>query len=103
MITAVLFDLFETLITESGFEPTRASHLGETLGLDPAAYRLAWRTRRPRIVLGQLSFADALTEISRTLAGRADAAAIQRISQQRVREKAAAYARIDPDVMTLIT
>jgi putative hydrolase of the HAD superfamily len=103
MIKAVLFDLFETLITESGLNPTRASHLGETLGLDDKAFRAEWRTRRPRIVVGQLSFVDALTEISHTLAGSVDAAAIQRISQQRIREKTAAYARIDAEVMTLIT
>jgi putative hydrolase of the HAD superfamily len=103
MITAVLFDLFETLISESGLQPTRASKLGETLGLDREAFRAEWKTRRPRIVLGQLSFVDALTEISRTLAGRVDVAAIQRVSEQRIREKAAAYARIDADVMTVVT
>ena len=103
MITAVLFDLFETLISESGLQPTRASQLGETLGLDHDAFRAEWKTRRPRIVMGQLSFVGALTEISRTLVGRVDAAAIQRAAQQRIREKAVAYNRIDASVMELIT
>src|SRR6059058_1625643 len=99
MMTAVLFDLFETLVSESGLQPTRASKLGNTLGLDHDAFRREWKTRRPRIIVGELSFVDALTEISKTLTGSADAAAIQRVSQRRIEEKAAAYARIDPDVM----
>lgn len=33
MINAVLFDLFETLITEVAVQPTRASSLAQALGL----------------------------------------------------------------------
>jgi phosphoserine phosphatase len=102
MITAVLFDLFETLITESGIQPTRASHLAPTLGLERDAYRKEWKMRRPSIVRGQMAFAEPLTEISQTLMGRADQAAIQSICQQRIREKAVAYARIHDGVVALV-
>jgi len=95
-----VFDLFETLITEVG--PTRASGLAPVLGLDRQAYRAAWKARRPRIMVGQLSFADALTEISERLAGAVDTAAVQGICQQRLREKADAYARPDDQVSALI-
>ena len=47
MITAVLFDLFETLVTESVVPPSRAGSLGEALGLDPVAFRAEWKARRP--------------------------------------------------------
>jgi putative hydrolase of the HAD superfamily len=103
MIKAVLFDLYETLITESHLAPTRASSLAPALGLDRQAYRAEWKARRPRIVLGDLSFADALIEVSQTLAGRVDTAAVQRLCEQRTREKAAAFAHPDHQVMTLIT
>jgi HAD superfamily hydrolase (TIGR01509 family) len=103
MIKAVLFDLYETLITESHVAPTRASSLAHALGLERQAYRAEWKARRPRIVLGELSFADALTEVSQTLVGTVDTAAVQRICQQRSREKAAAFAHPDHQVMTLIT
>ncbi|MBA2459895.1 MAG: hypothetical protein H0V43_13190 [Gemmatimonadales bacterium] len=49
-----------------------------------------------------MSFVGALTEISQTVIGTVDAAAVQRICQQRIREKAAAYARIDDEVTALI-
>jgi HAD superfamily hydrolase (TIGR01509 family) len=103
MINAVLFDLFETLITEVAVHPTRASSLAPTLGVENEAYRREWKARRPRIVVGALSFADALTEVSQTLVGRVDGAAVHRICEQRIREKAAAYASPDDQVMTLIT
>jgi putative hydrolase of the HAD superfamily len=103
MIKAVLFDLYETLITESHLAPTRASSLAHALGLERQAYRAEWRAQRPRIVVGELSFADALTEVSQTLVGAVDTAAIQQVCQQRTREKAAAFAHPDHEVMTLVT
>ena len=102
VIQAIVFDLYETLITETHVPPTRASSLGPALGLDPTAYRPAWKARRPRVITGELSFADALIEISQALTGRADAAAIQDICEQRVREKAPAFARIDDGITTLV-
>jgi len=102
MIGAVLFDLYETLITESGLRPTRASSLATVLGLDDEAYRVEWKKRRPSVVRGELSLVDALAGISRSLAGRADIAAIDGIRQRRIREKAAAFARVDADVAVLV-
>ena len=69
MTSAVLFDLYETLVTESGIRPTRASSLATALGLERDAYRREWKARRPAVVRGQMSFAEALTEISQALSG----------------------------------
>ena len=103
MIEAVIFDLYETLITESAIKPTRASSLAAVLGLEEDAYRVEWRKRRPGIVRGEMSFADALAQITSCLVGRVDRAAIHGICQQRIREKAAAYALIDGGVTGLVT
>jgi HAD superfamily hydrolase (TIGR01509 family) len=103
MVKAVVFDLFETLVTESGTQPTRASRLGGALGLEDAAFRVEWKARRPRIVLGHLSFHEALTEISRTLIGRVDTVAVARACEERVREKSIAFAAIDEDVVALVS
>jgi len=102
MITAVLFDLYETLVTESHGAPTRASSLASVLGLERHVYRAEWKARRPRIVVGKLSFADALSEISQALAGTVDADTIQGICRQRIREKVEAFARTDNQVTMLV-
>lgn len=103
MVSAVLFDLYETLITESGIQPTRASSLAVTLELEKEAYRRAWKARRPRVVRGEMSFAEALMEISQNLSGRVDRKLVQAICQQRVREKAVAYAQIHQEVAALVS
>jgi putative hydrolase of the HAD superfamily len=103
MINAVLFDLFETLITESHLQPTLASSLAAVLGLENAAYRTAWKARRPRIVVGGLSFAEALTEISHSLSGRLNEAAVQQVCAQRIQEKAEAYSRVTDGIRTMVS
>ena len=103
MTSAVLFDLYETLVTESGIRPTRASSLAAVLGLEQDAYRREWKARRPAVVRGQMSFAEALTEISQTLSGDVDPVAVQSICQQRIREKAVVYAEVHEDVAALVT
>ncbi len=102
MINAVLFDLFETIVTEVEVHPTRASSLGERLGLVPEEFRREWKIRRPRVVVGQLSFADALAEICRALAGRVDMVTVQQLREERIRQKAAVFAAISEEVSTLI-
>ena len=52
MISAVLFDLYETLVTESHSTPTRAASLGPALGVDPTAFKVQWKARRPLVILG---------------------------------------------------
>ena len=103
MIRAVVFDLYETLITESGIQTTRAGSLANTLGLERDAYRREWKARRPGVVRGQMSFADALMEISETLNGNVDVEVVRRICEQRIREKAVAYAQRHEEVAALVT
>jgi HAD superfamily hydrolase (TIGR01509 family) len=101
MITAVLFDLFETLVTESVMPPLRASSLGEALGLDPVAFRAEWKAHRPLVLRGELSFRDALTEIGKRLGGAVPADRVQHACEERTREKAVAVQRIDPRLAAL--
>lgn len=103
MVRAVLFDLFETLITESGLQPTRASSVGTALGLPDKAFRVAWKARRPRVIVGRLSFADALTEISRSLIGGVDSAAVEHVCEERAREKTSAFAAPDEEIAALVS
>lgn len=102
MVTAVLFDLFETLVTESHSAPTRAGSLGPSLGLDRAAFKAEWKARRPLVMLGRLSFAAALTEISKALSGTVNEEAVHQACEQRRREKVIAFAQRDPHVEHVI-
>ena len=102
MVEAVVFDLFETLVTESEVRPVRTSTLGEALGLEREAFRAEWKVRRPRVVLGRLSFTDALTEISRRLARGVDEAAIRKAREQRILAKSQVFADVDCQVANMV-
>jgi putative hydrolase of the HAD superfamily len=92
----VLFDLFETLVTERHAPPARASSLGPRLGIDAGVFRGAWKAQRGRVTRGQLTFADALREIGEALGRRLDADLVLALSNERRVQKAAVFQRFDP-------
>jgi putative hydrolase of the HAD superfamily len=102
MITAVLLDLYETLVTERVTGPVRASSLGARLGLDPIAFRKAWASLRPRVVRGQSSFADALIEAAKQLGQPVDLATVKGVCVERIREKASLFRQIDPNAVAVL-
>ncbi len=102
MVRAVLFDLFETLVTESDAPPLGAARLGPELGFDEEAFRTEWRARRAAIVIGRLSFCEALADIGTALGRRIESLELERVCQRRIRTKADLFARIEPEVMAAI-
>ncbi len=102
MFDAVLFDLYETLVTERGTMPDRGSSFGPRLGLEDVAFRKAWKTQRTRVVRGELSFADALCEVGASLGCRIDLAAVYRLSDERRLEKAGLFARFDQEALSVL-
>jgi putative hydrolase of the HAD superfamily len=102
MVKGVLFDLFETLITESQAPMPRASSLGAELGFEPEAFRAEWKARRPAVVLGRLSFREALADIGVTLGRPVGDSELQRVCWERTRAKAALFDRIEPQISTMI-
>src|SRR5688572_26759777 len=102
MVEVVLFDLFETLITESETRPTPAASLGPRLGLDLADYEVEWRRRRLSIVTGRSTFVETLAEISRELGSAPDAALLEQVQRERVAVKARALAAIPARVSSVL-
>ena len=98
MIHAVLFDLFETLVTESTASVRRASSLAQDLGVNQDAYRSLWRSRHLGVVLGRCSFRDTLTQIARTLRGTPDDTLLDQLRSERVSQKAAVLRSVEADV-----
>jgi len=101
MTKAILFDLFETLVTEYGTLQPRASSLGSALGLNGAAFRAAWKVYRPLVLRGQTTFGEALARIGAKQRTTITAPTIQRVCSDRSRAKSSLLWRIDPDVLAL--
>jgi HAD superfamily hydrolase (TIGR01509 family) len=102
MLRAILFDLFETLVTESATQPPGVASQAPELGCERDAFRREWKARRPSVVAGQLSFRRALEDCATTLGRRADEATLVRLCDRRARIKAEPFARLEQPVLTMI-
>jgi putative hydrolase of the HAD superfamily len=102
MVQAVLFDLFETLVTESNAPVRRASSLAAELGVSEDPYRQLWRSCRSGIVLGRSSFRDTLAGIVRTLGGTPDEGLLEHLRSERVQQKVTTLRTVEPDILSAI-
>jgi HAD superfamily hydrolase (TIGR01549 family) len=101
MFKAVVFDLYETLVTQSGTAVPRAGALGESLGLDATAYRREWKLLRPLVLRGQLTFHQALVEAGARLGVAITADVVQHARDDRIRANAEVFQKIDPEIVAL--
>ena len=101
MIKAVVFDLYETLVTQTGTDVPRAGALGESLGLDATAYRREWKQLRPLVLRGELTFQQALAEVGRRLGVTIQDERVQHARDARIRANTAVFQKIDPEIVAL--
>jgi HAD superfamily hydrolase (TIGR01509 family) len=102
MIQGVLFDLFETLVTESDALVRRASSLAPQLAVNEDAFRRHWRSRRPDVVLGRSTFRDTLAQIARALGGTPDEKLLDDLRSERMSQKAAVVRDVEADVLAAV-
>jgi putative hydrolase of the HAD superfamily len=101
MFKAVVFDLYETLVTQSGTAVPRAGALGESLGLDPTAYRREWKQLRPLVLRGRLTFRDALVEIGTRLGMAIATERVQHACDERTRANEEVFQKSAPEIIAL--
>jgi putative hydrolase of the HAD superfamily len=102
MVEAVLFDLYETLITESATRPAGVSSHASELGCDREAFRRRWKALRPAVTVGRMSFHEALRQITTGLGRPAEDEVLRQLSEARLRAKAEPFAQIEPQVLVMI-
>jgi putative hydrolase of the HAD superfamily len=100
-IKAVLFDLYETLVTERGLDVPRAGKLGPAFAIPTERFRPVWKAQRKRIVRGELTFRDALFEIGAQLNVPIDPATVDRVCEERLRAKRKVMRRVDPELAAM--
>jgi HAD superfamily hydrolase (TIGR01509 family) len=102
VIQAALFDLFETLVTESAASVRRASSLASQLGVNEEVYRRQWRSRRHDVVLGRRSFRQTLADIVRSAGGTPDENLLERLRLERVNQKTVVLCSVEPEVLAAV-
>jgi HAD superfamily hydrolase (TIGR01509 family) len=102
MVKAILFDLFETLVTESHTRPPGVASHASRLGCDWEAFRSHWKLLRAEVMTGRMTFGGAIGEITTRLERPAEEQTLRSLCDERARIKAEALARIEPDVLTML-
>jgi HAD superfamily hydrolase (TIGR01549 family) len=100
---AIIFDLYETLITEFDLHWVPSPSMAERLGVSEVAFSAAWTRVRDRRLTGELpDFAEALREICCTLGRELDEGLIQRLYRERLSTKAQPFFEIELSVLEMV-
>lgn len=100
---AVLFDLYETLVTEFDPDWKPGSALGDYLGVDRQAFADAWRATFVQRMSGEIpDFPSALHEIAGMLGCQFDDALVHQLYQKRMAEHRSLLLQIADDIQGML-
>ena len=100
MVSAVFFDLYETLITECNTSRSPVPALATRLGIDEARLRAEWDVRREKSMTGTIpDYPSLLREICRSVGNPVEEALLEQLRQERVALKVAPFRQIEDDVL----
>ena len=100
---AVIFDLYETLITENHPEWFGHPSLAERLGLDEEVCRREWRLRHQGRMTGQIpDHGTVLQQICEAAGVSTPMNRIKDLVAERIEAKARPFERIEPEVVDML-
>lgn len=102
MIKAVIFDLFETLITEWGHEKYTKRKISEDLHMDHDLFSLYWEENAYGRYLGKVSFEESVQYVCQKCGIPLLPEQLAYVVSKRMSTKAACFDCIDPDVIALL-
>ena len=103
MIKAVIFDLYETLITEWVSRKYLSSQCTGDLGIDPALFRELWNSHHHAMDTGRLTYRQVLTEILIAAEKTPDDALMYACEEKRITGKNDCFAAIDENVLQMLS
>ena len=103
MITALCFDLFETLVTEYIADYQPSPSIAERLKIEPTQFARAWEDLMPARYRGDVpDFPAALRIICEQLGREAPNELIAHLNAERLSQKASHFAQIDSRILTML-
>lgn len=103
-VSAVIFDLFETLVTERDPDRVSVANMPERLGVEEALFRDIWRSIGPRRNNGEIpDFGSALAEVARLTGQAFDEVVIEALCEERLQDKAKPFSTIRDDIVRMLT
>lgn len=99
---AVIFDLFETLITEWGHKKYTKNELCADLGIDRTQFDIFWDEKAQDQYLGNISFEESILYVGEKCGKYIDQTTLSNIIDKRIKTKSACFDYVHPDVFQLL-
>ena len=99
---AVIFDLFETLVTEWGPKKYTKKAMCTDLGIERELFDVYWKEKGSDRYLGNISFEDSLSYACEKCGKQIEKETIAKVIEERIRTKAGCFENINPDVFRLL-
>lgn len=99
---AVIFDLFETLITEWGHKKYTKNEMCSDLGLEREKFDIYWNEKEEDRYSGKISFADSILYVCEKCGKHIDDSVLSKITDKRIKTKSLCFEYVSPDVYRLL-
>jgi len=99
---AVIFDLFETLITEWGHKKYTKNAMCADLGVEREIFDVFWKEKGSDRYLGEISFEDSLSYACEKCGKMVEKETIAKVADERIRTKSECFDHINPDVIQML-
>lgn len=100
---AVIFDLFETLITEWGHKKYTKNEMCSDLGIEREEFDLYWEEKEQERYIGKIDFIDSILYVCGNCGKRIDDSTLEAITVKRIKTKSACFEYVDPAVFHLLS
>lgn len=99
---AVIFDLFETLITEWGHKKYTKNEICFDLGIEREKFDLYWNEKEKERYIGKICFADSILYVCEKCGKHIDNSTLSCITDKRIKTKSSCFEYVNPDVFQLL-
>lgn len=99
---AVVFDLFETLMTEWGHMKYTKNEMCADLGVERAEFDVFWDEKEQDRYIGSMSFEDSILYVCEKCGKNVDTSTISDIIDKRIKTKSVCFEYVYPEVFQLL-
>lgn len=101
MIKAVIFDMFETLVTHYSSPLYFSQQMAQDIGITPAEFQKLWRTSDTERTLGCVSFQEIIEHILKTY-GCYSKELFEKIVRKRIATKKECFSKLHSDIIPML-
>lgn len=99
---AVIFDLYETLITEWGHKKYTKNDMSADLGVEREIFDMYWDEKEQERYVGEINFEDSILYVCESCGKCMDNSLLFSVVDKRIRTKSACFEYVIPDVYQLL-